>query len=191
MCCCGAYVASVTHPSPRAVSFLSDRWRNAWSWSSRFPTAHTRSWPPVCRASRAWTLTRSLSGHPRWDEALETLKYLYFQCYESIHFIICDNKVSPWQFERYEDEFFLQVLSFGPCLCYSLCVNRRFFSVLNDTLSKAVTADSSLVCVFLSAQKKLPLTTLAQCMVEGAAVLGDESLLGWVNTHTHTLTQRQ
>ncbi|XP_062271009.1 rho GTPase-activating protein 44-like, partial [Scomber scombrus] len=26
--------------------------------------------------------------------------------------------------------------------------------------------------------KKLPLTTLAQCMVEGAAVLGDESLLG-------------
>ena len=41
-----------------------------------------------------------------------------------------------------------------------------------------MTADSSLVCVFLSVQKKLPLTTLAQCMVEGAAVLGDESLLG-------------
>ncbi|XP_034050657.1 rho GTPase-activating protein 44-like isoform X7 [Thalassophryne amazonica] len=29
-----------------------------------------------------------------------------------------------------------------------------------------------------SPSKKLPLTTLAQCMVEGAAVLGDESLLG-------------
>ncbi|MGH0176760.1 UNVERIFIED_CONTAM: hypothetical protein FKN15_007192 [Acipenser sinensis] len=27
--------------------------------------------------------------------------------------------------------------------------------------------------------KKLPLMTLAQCLVEGAAVLGDESLLGW------------
>jgi len=32
--------------------------------------------------------------------------------------------------------------------------------------------------LLVSAQKKLPLTTLAQCMVEGAAVLGDESLLG-------------
>lgn len=32
--------------------------------------------------------------------------------------------------------------------------------------------------VVASVQKKLPLTTLAQCMVEGAAVLGDESLLG-------------
>nr|CAG5892838.1 unnamed protein product [Menidia menidia]CAG5892893.1 unnamed protein product [Menidia menidia] len=29
-----------------------------------------------------------------------------------------------------------------------------------------------------SPSKKLPLTTLAQCLVEGAAVLGDESLLG-------------
>lgn len=37
--------------------------------------------------------------------------------------------------------------------------------------------------VFVSLQKKLPLTTLAQCMVEGAAVLGDESLLGWEITH--------
>lgn len=44
------------------------RWRNVWSWWSRFPTAHTRSWPPVCRASRAWTWTRSLSGHPRWEK---------------------------------------------------------------------------------------------------------------------------
>lgn len=34
------------------------------------------------------------------------------------------------------------------------------------------------VFVSVSMQKKLPLTTLAQCMVEGAAVLGDESLLG-------------
>lgn len=33
-------------------------------------------------------------------------------------------------------------------------------------------------CVSVYVQKKLPLTTLAQCMVEGAAVLGDESLLG-------------
>lgn len=34
--------------------------------------------------------------------------------------------------------------------------------------------------LFLSTfcQKKLPLTILAQCMVEGAAVLGDDSLLG-------------
>uniref|UniRef100_A0A8B9GV20 Si:ch211-114m9.1 n=1 Tax=Astyanax mexicanus TaxID=7994 RepID=A0A8B9GV20_ASTMX len=31
---------------------------------------------------------------------------------------------------------------------------------------------------FSPEQKKLPLTTLAQCMVEGAAVLGDDSLLG-------------
>ncbi|RXM37338.1 Rho GTPase-activating protein 44 [Acipenser ruthenus] len=30
-----------------------------------------------------------------------------------------------------------------------------------------------------SPSKKLPLMTLAQCLVEGAAVLGDESLLGW------------
>ncbi|XP_064858359.1 rho GTPase-activating protein 44-like [Oncorhynchus nerka] len=29
-----------------------------------------------------------------------------------------------------------------------------------------------------SPSKKLPLTTLAQCLVEGAAVLGDDSLLG-------------
>uniref|UniRef100_H2TUB3 Rho GTPase-activating protein 44 n=1 Tax=Takifugu rubripes TaxID=31033 RepID=H2TUB3_TAKRU len=36
----------------------------------------------------------------------------------------------------------------------------------------------SLFFVSVSVQKKLPLTTLAQCMVEGAAVLGDESLLG-------------
>lgn len=42
-------------------------------------------------------------------------------------------------------------------------------------------------------QKKLPLTILAQCLVEGAAVLGDDSLLGWgtspkytPSTHTHT-----
>lgn len=34
--------------------------------------------------------------------------------------------------------------------------------------------------LLISFQKKLPLTTLAQCMVEGAAVLGDDSLLGWV-----------
>lgn len=39
-------------------------------------------------------------------------------------------------------------------------------------------SDTELFCVFDCAQKKLPLTTLAQCMVEGAAVLGDESLLG-------------
>lgn len=30
----------------------------------------------------------------------------------------------------------------------------------------------------LSLQKKLPLTTLAQCLMEGSAVLGDDSLLG-------------
>lgn len=39
-------------------------------------------------------------------------------------------------------------------------------------------SEIDLFCVFVSVQKKLPLTTLAQCMVEGAAVLGDESLLG-------------
>lgn len=30
----------------------------------------------------------------------------------------------------------------------------------------------------LPLQKKLPLTTLAQCLMEGSAVLGDDSLLG-------------
>lgn len=30
----------------------------------------------------------------------------------------------------------------------------------------------------LPLQKKLPLTTLAQCLTEGSAVLGDDSLLG-------------
>lgn len=49
--------------------FHAVRWRSVWSWSSRFPTAHTRSWPPVCRASRAWTWTRSQSGRPRWAAA--------------------------------------------------------------------------------------------------------------------------
>lgn len=32
--------------------------------------------------------------------------------------------------------------------------------------------------LLVSLQKKLPLTSLAQCLVEGAAILGDESLLG-------------
>lgn len=27
-------------------------------------------------------------------------------------------------------------------------------------------------------QKKLPLTTLAQCLMEGSAILGDDTLLG-------------
>lgn len=35
-------------------------------------------------------------------------------------------------------------------------------------------------------QKKLPLTILAQCLVEGAAVLGDDSLLGWGTSPKHT-----
>lgn len=38
--------------------------------------------------------------------------------------------------------------------------------------------DTFSLFLLVSVQKKLPLTTLAQCMVEGAAVLGDESLLG-------------
>lgn len=36
-------------------------------------------------------------------------------------------------------------------------------------------------------QKKLPLTILAQCMEEGAAVLGEDSLLGLVTTNTPVL----
>lgn len=31
---------------------------------------------------------------------------------------------------------------------------------------------------FFLFQKKLPLTTLAQCLVEGSAILGDDTLLG-------------
>lgn len=56
------------------------RWRSVLSWSSRFPTARTRSWLPVCRASRAWTWTRSPSGHPRWDTAHRHLIITVFQC---------------------------------------------------------------------------------------------------------------
>lgn len=40
------------------------------------------------------------------------------------------------------------------------------------------TADPSRPSLCFCSQKKLPLTILAQCLVEGAAVLGDDSLLG-------------
>lgn len=46
------------------------------------------------------------------------------------------------------------------------------------------------VCVIFFSmyhQKKLPLTILAQCMEEGAAVLGEDSLLGLVTTNTPVL----
>ncbi|XP_067313241.1 rho GTPase-activating protein 44 isoform X11 [Pseudorasbora parva] len=51
----------------------------------------------------------------------------------------------------------------------------RHFSLFFCTA--IVHTHNNLIVIFPK-QKKLPLTTLAQCMVEGAAVLGDDSLLG-------------
>lgn len=133
---CVVYVLRLFSTSHRG---LSVRWRNVWSWSSRFPTARTRSWPPVCRASRAWTWTRSLSGHPRWEAAPRHFNNNITKVLgvdkagrgkvrtpsKSFNYMKCDNKsrrlitqVSPWSQltvnkwtrSNSEDGFFLQLL---------------------------------------------------------------------------------
>lgn len=73
-----------------------------------------------------------------------------------------------------------------------------------DVASFLILHESYRSCIIsLYYQKKLPLTILAQCMVEGAAVLGDDSLLGWVTVlngpllahfpsmHAHTERERE
>uniref|UniRef100_A0A8C4IIL8 Rho GTPase-activating protein 44 n=1 Tax=Dicentrarchus labrax TaxID=13489 RepID=A0A8C4IIL8_DICLA len=74
---------------------------------------------------------------------------------------------------------------------YTVCSHRGFLSVQVEKRLELVKQVSHSTHKKLTAclqgqqgvdvdkkSKKLPLTTLAQCMVEGAAVLGDESLLG-------------
>uniref|UniRef100_A0A8C2DSM7 BAR domain-containing protein n=1 Tax=Cyprinus carpio TaxID=7962 RepID=A0A8C2DSM7_CYPCA len=57
----------------------------------------------------------------------------------------------------------------------------RMRQLANQTVGRAEKTEvlsDDLLQVRRVCQKKLPLTSLAQCLVEGAAVLGDDSLLG-------------
>lgn len=70
----------------------------------------------------------------------------------------------------------------SPSVSPSFCVTGTTDANICDRVAMQRNLILKLYCDIISpySQKKLPLTILAQCMVEGAAVLGDDSLLGYV-----------